>query len=412
MGDFPGRNFMPTRFVYSVQSFLKWKGRNPGPLDGDIGPLTTAAWNLFLDSEEERIATPAISTPENSQSPPETPGAQGAPISNPPARTLGSAELIAAAKANVGKLLTRNAPGTDNGTLACAYAVTHIVKAAGFEIEYTLSTDDLFAHLCASSHWQETSLDTPGSIIVSPTCSAMHGHTGIIAESGLIYSNSSARAEWEQNFTLESWRTYYARCGYHAFSPKGRSTQSAEGTTPVSEPKSPGAAIGFEANGSNARIRGRFSLSESQMEHICSAHPFSAYARYGPAIIANSNHYGINPLFVLADLVNQGVNPAYNNPWGISTDHYPHGPNNSELGQPNDRVKNGPRKFADSEWRIAFDRQFAVVESGKAYTSANTIGEWAKIDAPAGAENDVHGTNSAEGAEVGHLYNLVVSRLT
>jgi hypothetical protein len=233
---------MPSRFVYSVQSFLKWKGNNPGPLDGDIGPLTTAAWNLFLDAEEARIATVAIGTAEKA--------------------------------------------------------------------------------------------------------------------------------------------------------------------------KSSGAAIGFEANGSNAKIRGRFSLSESQMEHICSVHPFSAYARYGPAIIANANQFGINPLFVLADLVNQGVNPAYNNPWGISTDHYPHGPNGSELGEPNGRVKNGPRKFSDAEWRIAFDRQFAVVESGKAYSSANTIGEWAKIDAPAGAENDVHGTNSDEGAEVGHLYNVLVSRLT
>ncbi len=183
-------------------------------------------------------------------------------------------------------------------------------------------------------------------------------------------------------------------------------------TKPASEAKISGAAIGFEANGSNAKIRGRFSLSESQMEHICSAHPFSAYARYGSAIIANSNHYGINPLCVLADLVNQGVNPAYNNPWGISRDDYPYGPNGSQLGQSNGQVKNGPRKFSDSEWRIAFDRQFAFVENGRRYTSANTIGEWAKIDAPAGAENDPHGTNSAEGAEVGHLYNLVVSRLT
>src|SRR6516164_5070076 len=400
---------MPSRFVYSVQSFLKWKGLDPGPIDGDIGPLTTAAWNLFLDSEEGSISNPAIDTPKKSKSPAEAQTVETGALG--PNRTLGSAELIAAAKANVGKFLTRNAPGTDNGHLACAYAVTHIVKAAGFEIQYTLSTNDLFAQLRASSHWQETSLDTPGSIIVSPTCSAMHGHTGIIGESGLIYSNSSDRAEWEQNFTLERWRTFYARCGYHAFSPNGQHNQSAEVTKPGSEPNISGAAIGFEANGSNANIRGRFSLSESQMEHICSAHPFSAYARYGSAIIANSNHYGINPLFVLSDLVNQGVNPAYNNPWGISTDHYPHGPNGSELGQPNGRVKNGPRKFSDSEWRIAFDRQFAVVANGRAYTSANTIGAWAKIDAPAGAENDVNGTNSAEGAEVGHLYNVLVSRL-
>ena len=142
---------MASRFVYSVQSFLKWKGINPGPLDGDIGPLTSAAWNLFLDSEEGSISPPAIDTPGKSKSPTEAQIGETGALG--PNRTLGSAELIAAAKANVGKFLTRNADGTDHGKLACAYAVTHIVKAAGFEIEHTLSTDDLFAQLRASSHW-------------------------------------------------------------------------------------------------------------------------------------------------------------------------------------------------------------------------------------------------------------------
>jgi len=37
--------------------------------------------------------------------------------------------------------------------------------------------------------------------------------------------------------------------------------------------------------------------------------------------------------------------------------------------------------------------------------------EWAKIDAPAGAENDVHGTNAQEGTDVGRLYNRLVAML-
>jgi hypothetical protein len=37
------------------------------------------------------------------------------------------------------------------------------------------------------------------------------------------------------------------------------------------------------------------------------------------------------------------------------------------------------------------------------------IAEWAQIDAPAGAENDVHGTNDQEGTDVGALYNQLAS---
>ena len=44
---------MSYKLVLSVQSFLKWKGINPGPLDGLEGPLTSAAWNKFLDQEED-----------------------------------------------------------------------------------------------------------------------------------------------------------------------------------------------------------------------------------------------------------------------------------------------------------------------------------------------------------------------
>ena len=137
-------------------------------------------------------------------------------------------------------------------------------------------------------------------------------------------------------------------------------------------------------------------------------HPYSLYA---DAITEDGAKYEINPLFVLANLVNQRVNPAYRNPWGISTDNYPYGPGGQQLGQPNGRIKNGPRQFSEDQWRIAFDRQFAVVASSDAYAKAKTIAEWAQIDAPAGAENDVHGTKSKEGADVGALYNQLAAKL-
>jgi hypothetical protein len=62
--------------------------------------------------------------------------------------------------------------------------------------------------------------------------------------------------------------------------------------------------------------------------------------------------------------------------------------------------------------RARYDRQFNVVATGKAYANATTIAEWAQIDAPPGAENDVNGTNAQEARDVGTLYNHLVRMLT
>jgi hypothetical protein len=51
------------------------------------------------------------------------------------------------------------------------------------------------------------------------------------------------------------------------------------------------------------------------------------------------------------------------------------------------------------------------VANGRAYANAKTIADWALIDAPAGAANDVHDTNGQEGADVGVLYNELVKML-
>jgi lysozyme family protein len=93
---------MASRFVYSVQSFLKWKGINPGPLDGDIGPQTIAAWNKFLDVVESKPTVPP---------PPDVPSIPDGNV---------SLKLLEAAKDNVGKLSSHNAQGTEHGNLADA----------------------------------------------------------------------------------------------------------------------------------------------------------------------------------------------------------------------------------------------------------------------------------------------------
>jgi hypothetical protein len=362
--------------ILKVQNFLKIRGFDPGSLDGQDGPNTEHAWDSF-----EAICA----FPVNSVSP-ITPSVPSGALD----------KILARAKADVGLLSTLNDAGTDHGNLGCADAVTRILHdELGFSLPKTLSTDELFDEL-KSAGWVKVDLNTPGAVIISPTCSAMHGHTGIVGDSGNIYSNSSATGKWSQNWTVARWVNYYERCGSYAFVPSA--TQAA-----ASGSQSDLNVEGFEPLGSNAPIRGKFSLSSGELESLCTG-SFAPYKLYASAIVEDCEKYGINPLFVLADLANQGVNPAYRNPWGISIDSYPY-------GQSNGRIKNGPRKFGESDWRLAFDRQFSVVASGKAYQTASTIAEWAKIDAPAGAENDVNGTNSAEGAEVGHLYNLLFSKL-
>lgn len=114
-----------------------------------------------------------------------------------------------------------SAKGPDGGNLACVWAIRHLAKEAlGYWITRTDGTAIFDPELqkCFGSTWQEA--DAPaGAIIISPTVTLKSGkrnvgHVGIVgpvANGGdrLIYSNSSSRARWEQNFTLSSWIARY-----------------------------------------------------------------------------------------------------------------------------------------------------------------------------------------------------------
>ena len=186
--------------IESLQRWLKEKGPefDPGPIDGVDGPKTFAAWSRYIGQAANGASSPSKDLTSR----------QGV-----------SSRLLARAKADVGKLSVRNDPGTDHGNLGCADAVTRILHdELGFSLPKTLSTDELY-HELVSGGWQEVDLKTPGAVIVSPSCAAMHGHTGIVGEDGLIYSNSSATGFWTQNFTVDRWLERYRACGSHAFLP-------------------------------------------------------------------------------------------------------------------------------------------------------------------------------------------------
>lgn len=124
-----------------------------------------------------------------------------------------------AAKAEVGRFSSRTGP--DRGNLACVWAVRHIVKPVlGRWITRTDGTAVFAPELlsCFGAAHAEANVK-PGGIIISPTQNVPGssrrnvGHVGILGagngDARLIYSNSSARAVWEQNFTLASWNARY-----------------------------------------------------------------------------------------------------------------------------------------------------------------------------------------------------------
>ncbi len=144
----------------------------------------------------------------------ETQDAAEAEPAEPAQELAGAADLaafneriVAAAEQGVGDPAMNSAmhapPETNGGTLACAWAVNRIVKRAlGAPVGGGLSTFEMAAVLRKKDQLCEAPF--PGAIVISPT-GAKVGHVGIVGAGGAIYSNSSNRERWEQNYTVTSW---------------------------------------------------------------------------------------------------------------------------------------------------------------------------------------------------------------
>jgi len=117
---------------------------------------------------------------------------------------------------------TANVPGTDRGNLAGAWSVNEIARVAlgktisGANGDNGLSIIGIF-NVLGSRHIQRSieNVDS-GMIIVSPTSGNVNGHIGIVGtrladepDNFIIYSNSSARAAFQQNYTLKLWRSHF-----------------------------------------------------------------------------------------------------------------------------------------------------------------------------------------------------------
>lgn len=111
--------------------------------------------------------------------------------------------------------------GPDGGNLACVWAVRRIVFD---RLDRWITRTDgtsVFGEELLRCHGAGLPADrvAAGGIVISPTVSLPGGrrnigHVGLLGPGGTeagrkVYSNSSSRARWEQNFTLGSWISRY-----------------------------------------------------------------------------------------------------------------------------------------------------------------------------------------------------------
>jgi len=112
--------------------------------------------------------------------------------------------------------VTRNAPNTNHGRRACAFAVNAVVKqASGRPIGGGNSTADMGEVLATTQTQVSEAQITAGMIIISPTHGGNVGHVGIVGEvtnpvsATVIYSNSSKRGVFSHTFKLGGWKAFY-----------------------------------------------------------------------------------------------------------------------------------------------------------------------------------------------------------
>ena len=127
-----------------------------------------------------------------------------------------SALIFAKAKECDDTLVTRNAPNTNHGRVACAFAVNKVVMlATGKPAGGGLSTAAMGEVLAKTQSQVSEANIGPGMLCISPTHGSNVGHVGIVGEiknptnETLIYSNSSKRGVFSHSFTLGTWKNLY-----------------------------------------------------------------------------------------------------------------------------------------------------------------------------------------------------------
>jgi len=148
------------------------------------------------------------------------PGKAAAPQGNPGQPPGPNDDINAKLFASAQAFLTHdtaNAPDTDNGNLACAWAVNEVTRRAfgkpistGGRDGNGLSTVGI-AKALEVHHTKLASAANagPGTIIIAPTQGSRHGHVGVVGNNSQVLSNSSKHHEFEQNYTIASFTDHY-----------------------------------------------------------------------------------------------------------------------------------------------------------------------------------------------------------
>jgi len=99
----------------------------------------------------------------------------------------------------------------------CAEAVCTVVNSVDPTFPRNITyTPNLKSFLDKNTKYKQTKLYSPGCIIISPTGMGngkITGHTGIMGEKDVIYSNNSLTGLWDDYYTLTSWIARYRTKG-------------------------------------------------------------------------------------------------------------------------------------------------------------------------------------------------------
>lgn len=141
-------------------------------------------------------------------------GFDGPPGPRPTSDDDASSKLLAQAIAFVGTT-TANAPNTEGGNLACAWAVNEVSRrGCGAAISTQgkgangISTNGLRKALTSHTRLTSSAKAVPGAIIIAQRLGATPGHVGIVGTlagsilSTPVYSNSSGNRRFEKNYTI------------------------------------------------------------------------------------------------------------------------------------------------------------------------------------------------------------------
>lgn len=157
-------------------------------------------------------------TPEGARESASNPGVYQSEWTYPNVEGAGGEKIANCGKKMVG-YKTSTIPGTNNGRLGCAIAVSEILKCAGYGVGKHLSTVSLYDALAKDKCYAKVDdghVDDfkdkmkPGDILVTKRGSRA-GHTGVYLGDGLIVHNNSSDGTVRNNSNVTKWKEVTSR---------------------------------------------------------------------------------------------------------------------------------------------------------------------------------------------------------